>query len=657
MTDTVRVASGESVGDPAGARPEGEPAAVLLKQGIAALAPVPLAQGAFGQVYLGKILNPLGLLAERIVWGEESPRWLGLTDIPYEESDPASPRLPSPILDPDHRERVYAAATRLWQEYRERRKEDPARANEEFKDWLGLIDPLLREDRTIAVKVLHASRSDVRTDASGTPGETLRRFIKENDLLRRLEHPGIVRRFGLVRDPGMGWCLLLEYIDGETLEDHLGKFEGRRMPLPLATRIIGELAAAIDYVHEKGIVHHDLKPQNVMIRRESGSAVIMDFGIGKWISESAAEQLTMVGVRLGTPRYMAPEQAAAGDVQATPLTDVYQLSTLLFEMVTGHAAYESDQSEEIFAWLTDPTRRHPTCVHDFFPGISQELETLIEVGREKDARSRWTLAEFRGRLESVAREGHFEKRRQRKLMSSVELGRALVEARTRRKEALWKEHVIERELAQAEARERLEEVRGHLQTGEWEKARAGLDRLCSDRSLLPRFADDFETLEKALRFGTAREDAGMLIVRAEMENSQERYVDLGATLGEVAPKMRLLPRKSCSDLHERWKRLSRRFDADHRSFVELFAALRSAFVEKIRSDYHRLHDEYGAGQAIEESRVADVLGKVEAARKNLRTIDPSKVGRIVYESVERDLAEQEIALRDLGKRIRSARPE
>jgi hypothetical protein len=353
---------------------------------------------------------------------------------------------------------------------------------------------------------------------------------------------------------------------------------------------------------------------------------------------------------------MAPEQAAAGDAKATPLTDVYQLSTLLFEMVTGHAAYESDQAETIFAWLTDYARRHPTCVQDYLPGISQELETLIEVGREKDARSRWTLAEFRGRLEAISREGHFEKRRQRKLMSSAELGQALVEARTRRKEAQWKEHVIERELAQAEVRERLEDIRGYLQTGEWTKARAGLDRLSSDRSLTSRLSAEFETLEKALRFGTDREDAGMLLVRAELENSQERYVDLGATLGDLAPRMRVLPRKSCSDLHERWKKLARHFDANHRSFVELFSALRSAFVEKIRTDYHRLHDEYGSGKAIEEFRVGDLLGKVEAARKNLQTIDPGKVGRVAYESVERDLAEQEIALQDLGKRIRSAAP-
>src|SRR5579862_2630361 len=274
MSDTVRIAPNDTPSEGRSSQsPAGEPV-LLLKQGIAALAPVPLAQGGFGQIYLGKILNPLGLLAERNVWGEESPHWLGLGDIPYEEASPESSRLPTPMLDPKSRERVYGAAARLWREYHKRRQEDPIRADEEFKDWLGLIDPLLREDRTIAVKVLQASRPGDPSDVAAAAGESLRRFIKENDLLRRLEHPGIVRRFGLVRDPGLGWCLLLEYVEGKTLEEHLDQFEGRRMPLPLAARLIGEVANAVEYIQSKGIVHRDLKPANIMIRRESQSAVI-----------------------------------------------------------------------------------------------------------------------------------------------------------------------------------------------------------------------------------------------------------------------------------------------------------------------------------------------------------------------------------------------
>jgi serine/threonine protein kinase len=652
MPDAVRSYPGEL---PPGAADESSPP-IVLKNGIAALAPVPVGHGAFGQVYLGRILNPLGLLAERILWGEESPRWLGLADIPFEETPPEVPRVPAPLKDPAARERVVQAATRLWRSYRSRRASDPSGADEEFKDWLGFIDPLLREDRTVAVKVLQPTRSP---DATGTSGESLRRFIKENELLRRLEHPGIVRRFGLVQDPKMGWCLILEYIEGVTLEEHLGGFDGRRMPPPLAVRMIDDLARAVEVVHSKGIIHRDLKPQNVMVRRETGRAVITDFGIGKWVDETPLEQLTLAGVRLGTPRYMAPEQAAADprDAKPSPQTDVYQLASLLFEMLSGHGAYEGLEPDAIFARLVDPARPHPVALQDYLPGVSQELEALVEVGRDKDPRARWTLPEFRSKLEPLLRDGGYERRRQRRLPSVGDLRRALEEARVRKKEARWKEHVLERELAQAELRVRIEEVRRSLQEGDWAEARKGLAGLRSvagrGAALPERLAAELESLEKALAFGLAREEAGTRLARAEASFAAERFAEVGTLLAELAPRMSRLPRRSCAELHERHRSLCRQFEA-HRSFLELFAALRGSFVDKIRAEYHKLHALYGAGGPVDRARIDDALRKVEAARKNLGTIDAARVGLAEYRTLRRELDEQEVALRDLRKRVRSA---
>ncbi len=106
---------------PGKARPDeatGGRTPISLKNGIAVLDPRPFARGAFGEIYIGRIANPIALLAERVVWGEESPHWLGLDDIPYQEPGPerdgGAAWLPTPIADPAQCKRVYAAAARLW---------------------------------------------------------------------------------------------------------------------------------------------------------------------------------------------------------------------------------------------------------------------------------------------------------------------------------------------------------------------------------------------------------------------------------------------------------------------------------------------------------------------------------------------------------------
>src|SRR5688500_17921619 len=130
--------------------PEGrEQDPIVLKNGIAVLAPDPIAEGAFGQVHVGKILNPMGLLAERVIWGEESPRWLGLEDIPFQEASRSG--VPLPLVAPGQTRRVYEAAERLWRDYLERRRQARARAVEEFRRLLYLCDPMLHAARATAI--------------------------------------------------------------------------------------------------------------------------------------------------------------------------------------------------------------------------------------------------------------------------------------------------------------------------------------------------------------------------------------------------------------------------------------------------------------------------------------------------------------------------
>jgi serine/threonine protein kinase len=647
--------------------PEGEPVAdgvlqqvepIVLKNRMAVLTPDPIAEGAFGQVYVGKILNPIGLLAERIVWGEESPRWLGLDDIPYTDPDKAdgTSGLPTPVVNPLHRERIYKAAERMWTDYLERRKVDREKAAEEYRDLLNLIDPLLHEDRIIAVKVLRPPvENDPELDEK-IVADSVRRFIKENDILRTLRHPGIVRRFGLAKDEKMGWCILMEYIEGETLDVHLRRFPEGRLPLPRAAQIARELTDALQFIHGQGVVHRDMKPQNVMIRKDDGRAVIMDFGIGKWTNESNTQALTLSGMRVGTPRYMSPEQAKA-DCPVGPVADVYSLSTILFEMVTGHMAYENYDYQTIFNWLADMTKRHPMAVRDYVPAISPEYEALIEVGREKDPEKRWTIEEFRTRLDSMIQKLTFEGAPPAPPMNKTEILSALRSTRMRKKELGWEEYLLGNRLHLSDLHTRIQETWGLLEKKAYLEAQKGVEGLRKEVTSLPAGREslkaEFENLERAFIRASARHETESLLQLAEQHATSGRYTEAGAALDSAGRRLENLPKDAYADVHQRYKKLGDIYDAQHRSFVDLFNALRKSFVEKIQERYKELSGQYGSGKPIEPAKITELLQQVDTAERNLKTIEREKVGAAPYEATQKDLWELKVALEDLHRRTAS----
>ncbi len=179
-------------------------------------------------------------------------------------------------------------------------------------------------DRHVAVKVLpdfYAEDESYRL-----------RFQQEARSVARLKHPNILEVFDFGYEQDVAY-LVLELVEGGTLADRLGT----PMPLDEVVRILKQVAAALDYAHQQGIVHRDIKPSNVLMHKD-GTVVLADFGLAKMAG--SLRRLTSSGTVMGTPEYMSPEQAA--DEAVGPASDRYALACVAYEMLTGRVPFEAD---------------------------------------------------------------------------------------------------------------------------------------------------------------------------------------------------------------------------------------------------------------------------------------------------------------------------
>ena len=187
----------------------------------------------------------------------------------------------------------------------------------------------LRYGRQVALKVLDAAPSD-RMGAE--------RFLREIALAARLQHPHIVSVYDSGETAGRLW-FTMPYIEGESVRDRL-KREGA-LPTGDAVRIAREAARALQYAHEQGVIHRDVKPENILLTHD-GSSLVADFGIARpQAAEARAQHLTTTGLIVGTPLYMSPEQAGGSDA-VDARTDVYSLGCSLYEMLTGEPPFRAD---------------------------------------------------------------------------------------------------------------------------------------------------------------------------------------------------------------------------------------------------------------------------------------------------------------------------
>jgi serine/threonine-protein kinase len=259
----------------------------------------------------------------------------------------------------------------------------------------------LRYDRMVALKVL-------QPDLAASLGA--QRFNREILLAARLQHPHIVAVYdsGEIAaaaggDPPLLW-FTMPWIDGESLRDRLRR--ERRLSATEAVRITREVARGLQYAHDQGVIHRDVKPENILLTRD-GSTMVADFGIARPTQRAGAEHLTGTGVVIGTPVYMSPEQAVGGELDAR--TDVYSLGCVLYEMLTGDPPFGGVTAQEVVArHLTEPPPLSGTRVATMPARLKAALSHALAKKREDRPATAAEFAESLG--EERARPGGSSRR-------------------------------------------------------------------------------------------------------------------------------------------------------------------------------------------------------------------------------------------------------
>ena len=233
----------------------------------------------------------------------------------------------------------------------------------------------LRHHRKVAVKVL-------RPEIAASMGSD--RFFREIEVAARLQHPHILP----LLDSGEGdgfYYYVMPYISGESLRDRLARHG--ELPIHDAVRILMEVVDALAAAHEEGVVHRDIKPDNVML--SGRHALVTDFGVAKAVSEATGrQQLTTAGVALGTPSYMAPEQAVA-DPHIDHRVDIYAVGVMAYEMLTGNPPFHGRSAQEI---LAAQVTQAPEPVTTRREAVPQALAMVIMKCLEKRPADRWQTA-------------------------------------------------------------------------------------------------------------------------------------------------------------------------------------------------------------------------------------------------------------------------
>ena len=206
----------------------------------------------------------------------------------------------------------------------------------------------------------------VRPDVLAVDPTALERLKSEIRLARRISHRNVVRTHDLGEADGM-YFITMEYVTGTSLRELIDR--GDPLPVPAVVAIAKQLCRALEVAHEQGVIHRDIKPQNLMVQPD-GTLKVMDFGVARL--RERTQQLTSAGMVVGTPAYMAPEQLMDDEVDAR--VDIYATGVVMYECLTGHRPVDGSSPQVLMARMLASSFRPP---HEVNPAVSKLLSAIV----------------------------------------------------------------------------------------------------------------------------------------------------------------------------------------------------------------------------------------------------------------------------------------
>jgi eukaryotic-like serine/threonine-protein kinase len=236
-----------------------------------------------------------------------------------------------------------------------------------------------RNGSRVALKILHPH-------LARDPG-ILERFRREGYFANSIGHPGVVRAIDDdVTEDGCAF-LVMELLEGETLEEARLR-EGGRLPLPFVLGVSDAVLDVLTAAHERGVVHRDLKPENVFLTSTS-DVKVLDFGVARWDDGQTSSDMTGVGMVLGTPAYMPPEQALGRREEVDARSDLWALGATLFVALSGEAVHGGgDAKAKLIATARTPARK----LYEVAPDVPRAVASVIDRALAFDRRERWETA-------------------------------------------------------------------------------------------------------------------------------------------------------------------------------------------------------------------------------------------------------------------------